>query len=348
MKTAWKNPVAWLCCCGLLALAGCSRAEAAGPEPYQGLIEFEERALSFQVSGKIKRLRVERGDFVNEGAVIAELDDTLERPMEEQRMAEAAGAIARLELVRAGAKIQEVRSLEGELHSAMARERAAMKQLERSKELVKASAIPESTLDEAEGSYNVAVGQRMMTEQSLAALRSGARPQEVAMAKADVAATHAALASVQARLETYELRSPVTGQIVDVDARNGETVGAATPIVVLADVGHPRVDVFVPQGKVSGISTGDSVSVRVDGVERSYSGVVEDIGRRTEFTPRFLFSERERPNLVMRVRVRITDADEQLHAGVPAFATFSEPSGKGPLHVEKMVREETDGERSRE
>ena len=32
------------------------------------------------------------------------------------------------------------------------------------------------------------------------------------------------------------------------------------------------------------------------------------LGRQTEFTPRYLFSERERPNLVVRVRVRIDDA----------------------------------------
>jgi hypothetical protein len=35
-----------------------------------------------------------------------------------------------------------------------------------------------------------------------------------------------------------------------------------------------------------------------------------------------LFSERERPNLVVRVRVRVEDHDERLHAGVPAFVMF--------------------------
>jgi hypothetical protein len=47
---------------------------------------------------------------------------------------------------------------------------------------------------------------------------------------------------------------------------------------------------------------------------------VEHISRTTEFTPRYLFSERERPNLVIRVRLRIEDPERRLHAGVPAFA----------------------------
>jgi hypothetical protein len=37
-----------------------------------------------------------------------------------------------------------------------------------------------------------------------------------------------------------------------------------------------------------------------------------------EYIPRFLFSSRERPNLVARVRVRIDDPGGRLHAGAPA------------------------------
>ena len=55
---------------------------------------------------------------------------------------------------------------------------------------------------------------------------------------------------------------------------------------------------------------------------------MENVGRKTEFTPRFIFSERERPNLVVRIRVRIEDPEERLHAGVPAFVTFERGGGK--------------------
>jgi hypothetical protein len=64
--------------------------------------------------------------------------------------------------------------------------------------------------------------------------------------------------------------------------------------------------------------------VVVDASAQSFPGRVEDIGRRTEFTPRYLFSERERSQLVVRVRVRIDDPEQALHAGVPAFVTMGE------------------------
>jgi hypothetical protein len=62
--------------------------------------------------------------------------------------------------------------------------------------------------------------------------------------------------------------------------------------------------------------------VRVDALGTTLPGHVEHVARKAEFTPRFLFSERERPNLVIRVRVRVDDPGERLHAGVPAFVTI--------------------------
>jgi HlyD family secretion protein len=62
--------------------------------------------------------------------------------------------------------------------------------------------------------------------------------------------------------------------------------------------------------------------VRVDSSRNVFRGSVEDVARQMEFTPRFLFSPRERANLVVRVRVAIDDPREELHAGIPAFATI--------------------------
>ena len=57
--------------------------------------------------------------------------------------------------------------------------------------------------------------------------------------------------------------------------------------------------------------------------DASVRSTVERIGYKTEFTPRYLFSEKERSNLVVRVRVRVSDPGHLLRAGVPAFVTPS-------------------------
>jgi hypothetical protein len=64
---------------------------------------------------------------------------------------------------------------------------------------------------------------------------------------------------------------------------------------------------------------GAPASARVDASPEPFRAVVEYVSPETEFTPKFLFSDRERPNLVIRVRVRIDDPGHRLHSGVPAF-----------------------------
>ena len=71
------------------------------------------------------------------------------------------------------------------------------------------------------------------------------------------------------------------------------------------------------------MQAGAPAFVRVDAAPGvRFEGVVEMVGRTLEFTPRFVFSEKERPGLVVRVRIDIKDPRELLHAGVPAFAAI--------------------------
>ena len=90
------------------------------------------------------------------------------------------------------------------------------------------------------------------------------------------------------------------------------------------------VSVVVPQGALSGVTIGAPASVRIDAESEGFTGTIEDVGRKTEFTPRYLFSPRERPNLVVRVRVRVWDPGARLHAGVPAFVTIDRAAPAGP------------------
>ena len=64
---------------------------------------------------------------------------------------------------------------------------------------------------------------------------------------------------------------------------------------------------------------GQAAAIKIDALSHELGGHVEHIARRTEFTPRYLFSEKERATLVVRVRVRVDDPKQQLRAGVPAF-----------------------------
>lgn len=306
----------------LLAFA-CARGSSEKPREYQGIVELHERVLSFEVPGRVRALTVKRGERVAAGQVLAALDDSLEKPLRDARAAEARAADAQLELLKAGARGEDVRAAEAQLRGAKAAEDTLKDSLDRVRKLRVEGTVPPSQLDEIEGQYQRAQAERQAAEERVAALKAGARSQEVKAALARSSQAHAALDAEEARLARFVLRSEIAGEVLDTHVEPGEVVQPSTPVATLGETRRPYVDVFVPQGDLDGLKPGVKAQVRVDALKERLPGSVEMVGRTVEFTPRYLFSEKERPNLVVRVRVDVDDPGEKLHAGVPAFAELA-------------------------
>ncbi len=308
---------------------GC-RAQAAGPEPLQGVVELDERVLAFEVGGRLRTVALTRGASVKAGDPVATLDDSLDRPTREARAEDVHAAEAQLALIKAGSRREDVRVTEVQLAAAREVEALVQKNLARQRALVVAGTIGAAATEGLEAELARAQGERLSLEQRLRAQRLGARTQEVDAASARLAGAKAALAAADQRLARFQLAAPVDGVVLDVHLDPGELVAAGTPVATVGDLAHPYVDVFVPQGALSGVTIGAPASVRIDAESEGFTGTIEDVGRKTEFTPRYLFSPRERPNLVVRVRVRVWDPGARLHAGVPAFVTIDRAAPAGP------------------
>ena len=307
----------------LAAVLACARGENAQRREYQGIVELHERVLSFEVPGRVRELKVRRGERMAAGQVLAALDDSMERPQREAKAAEARAADAQLELLKAGARGEDVRAAEAQLRGARAAEDTLKDSLDRIRKLRADGTVPPSQVDDLAGQYERARAERQAAEERVAALKAGARSQEVKAALARSSQTHAALDAEDARLSRFVLRSEIAGEVLDTHVEPGEVVQPGTPVATLGETRRPYADVFVPQGELAGVRPGTAAQVRVDAASDRFRGVVEMVGRNLEFTPRYLFSEKERPNLVVRVRIDLDDPAEELHAGVPAFAEFT-------------------------
>jgi len=304
----------------LVLLLACARGDNAQRREYQGVVELHERVLSFEMPGRVRELKARRGERVAAGQVLAVLDESLERPQRDARAAEAQAADAQLELLKAGARGEEIRAAEAQLRGAQATEDTLKDSLDRVKKLRAEGTVPPAQVDDVAGQYQRARAERQAAEERLAALRAGARSQEVKAALARSSQAHAALDAADARLTRFVLKSEIAGEVLDTHVEPGEVVQPGTPVATLGETRRPYVDVFVPQADLGGVRPGTAVQVRVDAVNDRFPGVVEVVGRTVEFTPRYIFSEKERPHLVVRVRIDVDDPQEKLHAGVPAFA----------------------------
>lgn len=317
---------------GWVGLAGLIAVGCRGPDVtsgrYQGMIEYDQRDLAFEAPGKVVAVLVQRGQRVKPGDVIARQDDAIDRDGRAVDAAAAEVAQAELDLIKAGSRGEDVRAAEAQLSSARAAEKNAQIELDRQRLLVGKGAVPGAGLDVLEAQLAAAIGARQAQDERLRALRKGARSEEIARAAARLSQVRGALELDDRRIEKRTLVAPSDGVIQDVYLQVGEIAGAGVPVLAVADVGRPYADVFVPVAEAPAIKLGDTANLRVEGAAADATGTVELIYAEAEFTPRFVFSPRERPSLMIRIRLRIDDRAGRLHAGLPAYAAFT-PAAAG-------------------
>jgi HlyD family secretion protein len=309
------------------AALGCRQAfggrdsPVAAPE-FQGAVEFEEVTLAFEFPGRLRELWVRRGDHVQAGDRVAAIDDSLEQAATRARRSDAEAARARAAVTQAGSRPEELRALAARVRAMDASIRQLSDNLQRETLLLEQGATPRATVQELRSQLDRSTAERDALAQTLALSSKGPRREEV-LAQLSVAEASAALLDAQeGRARGFEITAPISGDVLDHHHEPGEVVGAGSPIVTLADTSRPFAEVFVPQADLARVARGAPALVRVDARTEPLPAHVESIARRLEFTPRYLFSERERPNLVVRVRVRIDDPGHQLQAGEPARVQF--------------------------
>jgi HlyD family secretion protein len=304
---------------GLAMLVGCAREQV--PPGYQGVVELDERILSFDVPGRVLTVSAVRGDLIDPGKVLATLDDAQALTAVSVREAEARAAGEKAKLVAAGGRSEEVRAVEAQLQGARATEANAKKRLADDRTLVAKGAIAQVVVDDDYTRFEAATSAVRTLEQQLKELRVGGRREEVAGAEATATAAASSVELERDRARHYQLRAVQPGEVLDVHIDPGEVVAPGTPVLTVGDTTHPYVDVFVPQQSIAKVRVGLPATVRVDSLAQTLPGTVEQVSRRTEFTPRYLFNQ-ERANLVVRTRVRVADPQRLLHAGTPAFVVL--------------------------
>ena len=145
--------------------AGCAGGRDITDGRYQGMVELEQLDLGFEVSGRVAELMVRPGQEVAAGAVLARLDDTLDRGAREIRVSELSVARADLALIAAGSRVEDVRAARAQLAAARTTEATLRRELERDRALAASGVVAGAVVDEMAGQLARAVGERRTLEQ---------------------------------------------------------------------------------------------------------------------------------------------------------------------------------------
>lgn len=196
-----------------------------------------------QVSGQLKRLHVSVGDQVKAGALVAEID--------------AAVFAARVDAGHA-----TLANLAAQLDEKRAQHGLAQTQLERNLRMLKQDAVSREVVDTSQAAVRIAAAQ-------IAAL----------LAQADQ--TRAALRIDEANLAYTRILAPMSGTVVSVSVRQGQTINAnqqAPVILRLANLDTMTVVTQVSEADVVRLRVGMDVHFSTLGMpERRWSGKVRQI-----------------------------------------------------------------------
>lgn len=299
----------------IVFFSGCDN----GPKnEYQGYIEGDYLYVSSPVGGKVLRKNVIKGDRVEKGTLLFELDPEPEQSRYMEAKGQFQTAEALLKDKTKGQRPAELSAIEATVARAEAALIFSKKEFERAVVLRDENAISDERYDEAESAYNrdrAAVAE--LTER-LKAAKLGARSDLIEAARKDMERSKASLDQALWRLGQKKGIAPASALVTDVLYQEGEYAPPGYPVAVLLPPDNVMARFFVPEATLSSLERGQKVTVTIDGVNDPIKGIIRYISPRAEYTPPFIYSKDNRKKLVFMVEVTFSESDaRKLHPGQP-------------------------------
>ncbi|MEY2509893.1 MAG: rane fusion protein YbhG [Verrucomicrobiota bacterium] len=154
---------------------------------------------------------------------------------------------------------------------------------------------------------------------------SAAKAQEknIAAARARVEQALAQLADMDSQIQEMKIVAPTDSILEVLSVKVGDVLPANREVATLILPERLWVRVYVPEPWLGLIKLNETVRVRVDSYPgRDFSGVVEQINRKAEFTPRNVQTVEDRIKQVFGVKIRLENKEDALRAGMSADIFF--------------------------
>jgi HlyD family secretion protein len=250
-----------------------------------GTIEVDEVHVASRTGGRVEKIFAWEGDTLKEGSVIVQL--------------EASEMKARRDLAAA-----QINTARHDVEAQSAQLEFLRAEARRQQDLLKRNTVSSS---EAERAVSAAKAQEM----------------NIAAARARVEQAQAQLADMDAQINEMKIVAPADSLLEILSVKVGDVLPPNREVATLILPDRLWVRVYVPEPWLGKIKLNEAVRVRVDSHPgRDFSGVVEQVNRKAEFTPRNIQTVEDRIKQVFGVKVRLDNKDDQLRAGMSADIYF--------------------------
>lgn len=262
----------------------------AGFAAGNGRIEANEIDIATKYAARLLELRVDEGDLVQAGQVIALLDT---RELAAQlRSAEAAILQAQQQRDQV---LAEIRQRQSELA-------LADKELQRSLVLLGKNFVSEQKVDQQRSL-------RRTAEAAVAAAES-----RRGSAEAAIRVTEAEAERIRDLLQDGTLTAPKAGRILFRLAEAGEVLAAGGKVATLLDLSDVYMTFFLPAEAAGRAAIGGEARLLLDAAPgRAVPAQISFVAARAQFTPKQVETRSERERMMFRIKARVPPALVRQH-----------------------------------
>ena len=284
-----------------------------------GNVDIREVQLAFNASDRIQQVLVREGERVTAGQLLAVLDSRKLRHAADQAQAQVAAQREIVARYVAGSRPEEIRKTQADVEAARADAVNAEQTYRRTVELVAQHFVAQQQADNAKGTLDAAQARQKAAEETLRLAVVGPRKEDIAAAKATLAAYQAALEIAQRDLAEASLYAPAEGVIENRVLEPGDMASPQRTVLTLALTDPLWVRAYVPEPDLGKLRLGAAAQITTDSYPgKRYRGWIGFVSPSAEFTPKSVETQEVRTALVYQVRVFACPPHEELRLGMPA------------------------------
>jgi HlyD family secretion protein len=241
----------------------------------------EEIKVNASLTGRLTEVKVEEGDIVDKGAVLATLENEDLRAAVAVAEADDKAKRAVLERLINGSRVEERREAAAVAHEAEETLNLAKLIRERRSALSASGAVSREEVDRAQGEHAAAQARLDAARERVKLINAAPRKEDIDLATANVGRAEAKLDEARATYDKSFVRAPISGRILRKHKKPGEIITelSETAIVSMGDTSVLRVRAEIDERDLGRLKVGVPAYVTASAYEaKKFPGRVVSIG----------------------------------------------------------------------
>jgi RND family efflux transporter MFP subunit len=272
------------------AVVATERVVKRSVESVGTLFPLDETIVSAEIDGRVDRVEVDLGDFVNKGQLLVHISDEEQRYLLAQNEAQLRSSLERLGLSKETDKLQDIKTAP-DVRRADADVFDAEQRYKRTRELRDQGIGAQADLDQAQSRYNAA---RAAYDSTVNQTRNLVQEVERFRAIVDLQ---------RKKLRDTSVYAPFAGSVKERQATIGQFVRANTPLIVLVKTDPLRLRLDVPERMGPWVKIGQVAQVEVEAFEgQKFSGKIWRVSPTVDQAKRTFVAEALIENPGMRLK----------------------------------------------